>query len=242
VLPHAYARVHTAVMAGRVGVIVLANLRAEARTRGFVHLAFGRLTLLGTPGLQFAKLLGSGRNGGFQIAPSWTHQGLFCTFDTEGNADAFLASTSVILAGYRAYATEMFSAKLRAYASRGTWSGRVPLDVTAPKPEGLVASLTRASIRPSQAAQFWHHAPPSEHSLRAVDGCRLSVGLGEMPVFRQATFTIWDSEAALEGYAKSGAHLAAIRDAHGKRFFSESMFTRFVPYGMNGSWGGRSFA
>ena len=229
-------------MAGTVGVIVLANLRATARARGFAHLAFGRLALRGTPGLQFAKVLGSGRNGGFQPRPSWTHQGLFCTFESDADADAFLGSSSWILAGSRAHADELFSAKLRAYSSRGTWSGRTPLAVTAEAPDGPIASLTRASIRPWKAGAFWRHAPPSEVSLHAVDGCRLSVGLGEMPLFRQATFTIWESQAAMEHYARSGAHMAAINAANTQHLFSESMFTRFVPSDMRGTWAGQHFA
>jgi hypothetical protein len=228
-------------MTGTVGVIVLANLEPNARARGFAHLAFGRLTLLRTPGLKFAKILGSGREGGFLPQPSFTHQGLFTTFDTQANADAFLASRSPILEGYRAHSRELFSAKLNAYASRGKWSGRQPLSVTTSVPSGPIASLTRASIRPMQAAKFWRHAPPSETSLRQVDGCLVAAGLGEMPLFRQATFTIWDSEAAMERYARSGAHLSAIRAAHAQGFFSESLFARFVPYDMRGTWAGRTW-
>jgi hypothetical protein len=104
-----------------------------------------------------------------------------------------------------------------------------------------MASLTRASIRVRSAARFWRHAPPSEVSLRSVAGCLVSAGLGEMPLLRQATFTIWENEAAMEGYARSGAHLAAIRDAHGEGYFSESLFARFVPYAMSGTWGGQRF-
>lgn len=228
-------------MSGTVGVIVLANLNPDARARGFAHLAFGRASLIGTPGLTFAKALGSGRNAGFQPAPSWTHQGLFCTFDTEANADAFLAGHSIILTGYRAHARELLTAKLRAYASRGQWSGVAPLAVTAIAPDGAIASLTRASIKLAKAREFWRHAPPSEVSLHNMDGCILSAGLGEMPLLRQATFTVWENEAAMERYARSGAHLAAIRDAYAKGFFSESLFARFVPYAMTGTWAGRSF-
>jgi heme-degrading monooxygenase HmoA len=226
-------------MGGTVGVVVLADLRANARARGFAHLAFGRMSLIGTPGLAFAKMLGSGADAGFQPAPSWTHQGLFASFDTEADADAFLASRAMILEGYRHHARELLTLKLRAYASRGAWSGIAPLEVTTAAPHGVMASLTRASIRPSKARAFWRHAAPSEVSLHGVEGCVLSAGLGEMPLLRQATFTIWDSEAAMERYARSGAHMAAIRDAYARGFFSESLFARFVPYEIRGTWAGR---
>ena len=225
---------------GSVGVLVLANLKTNARLRGFGHLAFGRWSLRATPGLRFVKVLGSGADAGFLPKPSWTHQGLFCAFDGDEAADAFLTSSSVIMDGYRTHARELLTVKLRAYASRGLWSSAAPLEVTATAPSGPMASLTRASIRPRKAARFWRHAAPSQVALRAAEGCVLSAGLGELPVLRQATFTIWECEAAMERYARTGAHLAAIREAYANGYFSESLFTRFVPYGLNGTWAGKN--
>jgi spheroidene monooxygenase len=99
-----------------------------------------------------------------------------------------------------------------------------------------VAALTRASIRPRHAAAFWRHAPPSEAALAQAAGCRLAVGLGEAPLLRQATFSLWDNAAAMDAYARSGAHQAAIRAAHGGGYFSESMFVRYRVLGIEGHW------
>ena len=228
-------------MTGTVGVILLANLHDNARARAFAHLAFGRFVLSRTPGLRFCKVLGSGRNAGFLPTPSWTHQGLFCAFDDDASADAFLAGPSILLTSIRGHACELFTAKLRAYASRGLWSGVAPLQITKGPPTGPIASLTRASIKPGKARAFWKHAPPSEISLHAAEGCLLAAGIGELPLLRQATFTIWETETAMERYARSGAHLAAIRDAHANGYFTESLFARFIPYAMTGCWAGRSW-
>lgn len=230
---------------GRTGVIVLVDLVPGAKARGFGHLAFGRWRLSATPGLTFAKVLGSGRNGGFRPAPSTTHQGLFCAFEDEPAADAFLSRRAGLLESLRANARELFTAKLAAYASRGQWSGVAPLEIAATRPspgDGVpIASLTRASIRPTKALAFWRHAPPSEDSLHASSGCLVAAGLGEMPLLRQATFTIWEDEAAMERFSRQGAHLQALRLAHENGYFSESLFARFVPTEMTGSWHGRSF-
>jgi len=101
-----------------------------------------------------------------------------------------------------------------------------------------VAALTRASIHPLRALAFWRKAPPAEVSLAQAPGCLLAAGLGEAPVLRQATFSIWDSVAAMDAYARSGAHLAAIKAAHREGYFSESMFVRFVPLAIQGQWKG----
>ena len=69
----------------------------------------------------------------------------------------------------------------------------------------------------------------------------MAAGLGEAPVFRQATFSLWDSVQCMDHYARSGAHLEAIKAAYQHRYFSESMFVRFVPSGLRGVWKGRRF-
>jgi hypothetical protein len=174
----------------------------------------------GTPGLRLAKVLGSGHEGGFGLRPSASRQGLFLVFDGEAAADAFLAHGRAAQA-YRAHAREFCTVKLRAFASRGHWDGRdIAVSAAAPA-SGTVAALTRASIRPLQAAKFWRLAPPAEASLAAMPGCRLAVGLGEAPLLRQATFSLWDDQAAMDSYARSGAHLQAIRAARRGNYLGE---------------------
>ena len=102
-----------------------------------------------------------------------------------------------------------------------------------------MAALTRASIRPGKSLRFWRHAPPSQLALEQATGCRLAVGLGEAPLVRQATFSVWDSVQAMDAYARHGAHMAAIRASMGGDFFSESMFVRFVVLAAEGQWKGR---
>ena len=134
---------------------------------------------------------------------------------------------------------QLNAVKLRAFSSRGSWDGAAMTVTATPPAGGPVAALTRASIRPFHAWSFWRNAPPAELSLAGAQGCRLAAGLGEAPLLRQATFTIWDSIACMDAYARSGAHLAAIRAAHRGHYFSESMFVRFVPYAAEGEWKGR---
>jgi spheroidene monooxygenase len=82
--------------------------------------------------------------------------------------------------------------------------------------------------------------PAAQRSLALAPGCRLAAGVGEAPILRQATFSIWDDVASMDAYAREGAHRAAIEAAAGGGFFVESMFVRFVPYDVQGSWKGRA--
>jgi len=220
-----------------VAVVVLIDLAPGALLWGWSRIVFGGWLLRGIDGLCFAKAMGSGEGGGFGLRPSATRQGLFALFDSEAAADLFLAD-SPVLTSYRRHAREICTAKLRALSSRGRWAGQ-GIAVTAEQvAEEPVAALTRASIKPCRAWSFWRYSPASEQSLEQAAGCRLAVGLGEAPVLRQATFSVWDSQAQMDAYARQGAHLQAIQAAHREGYFSESMFVRFKILQLSGSFKG----
>jgi len=225
--------------ASAVAVMVLVDIAAGSRFWGFGRFILGQRPLRDVAGLRFSKVLGSGYESGFGLRPSWSRQGLFCIFDDEEHADRFLASS--VVDGYRQRAREFLSTKLRAFSSRGSWAGAT-LPVTASVPEaGPIAALTRASIKPGRARAFWQQAPLTQDSLVGAPGCLLSVGVGEAPLLRQATFTVWDSVSAMDAYARTGAHLEAIKASLRNGYFSESMFVRFVPVGLQGTWLGKRY-
>ena len=231
-----------AVLSDEVAVMLLADVAPAWRAWGWWRIARGAQALRGTPGLAFAKVLGSGHEGGFGLRPSQSRQGVFAVFATEAHADAFIADAPSLRA-YRARSTELCVLKLRAWSSRGRWSGHALAPSAAP-PDAAhrgampVVALTRASIHWHRAMAFWRMAPPAQAALAKAPGCLLAVGLGEAPLLRQATFSLWESVAAMDAYARSGAHLDAIRAAAREGYFTESMFVRFVPVAMHGCWKG----
>jgi spheroidene monooxygenase len=234
----AQSHVHQAVRdAGSVAVLVLADIAPASLWWGWSRLVLQRWPLRQVPGLRFSKVLGSGHAGGFGWPPSRSRQGLFLVFGDEADARRFI-DASPVLAAYRAHAAELCTVLLRACSSKGSWSGAA-IAVTATAPvAGLVASLSRASIRPVRAARFWRFQPAAEAALARADGCLFAAGVGEAPLLRQATFTLWRDAAAMDAYARSGAHAEAIRAAYGGGYFSESMFVRFVPLQLRGTWQG----
>ncbi len=226
-----------------VVVLLLADIQAAHRLWGWSRIVLrdGPLLKPGTvPGLRFAKALGSGHEGGFGLRPSGSRQGLLTVFESQAQADAFVA-TSPIVQGYAERSTEFLVATLRATSCRGSWGGASIRPTRHAVPAGPVAALTRASIRASKAITFWRHSPASERSLEQAAGCQLAVGLGEAPLLRQATFSLWDNQAAMDAYARSGAHLQALRGAQQGGWFTESMFVRFVPLAVKGVWKGRRY-
>jgi hypothetical protein len=221
-----------------VALLLLVRLRSGAW--GLSRLVRGERALGEVPGLRFARVLGSGRDGGFGLKPGLDYQGLMCFFDNEDSARAF-AQEAPVMRAYRDHAHEILLALLRATSCRGTWSGAALAVTAAAQTDAPMAALTRASIRLRHAARFWQHAPATHDGIARAEGCRLAVGLGEAPLLRQATFSLWDNAQAMDDYARSGAHLAAIKGAQEQGWFSESMFVRFAPIEIRGEWRGKRF-
>jgi hypothetical protein len=221
-----------------VAVMLLVQMAPGARLWGAMRLVVGRFAMRGVPGLRFFKILGSGHEGGFGLRPSADRLGLFTVFVDRRAAEAFIAA-SPVLQSWRAHSRECAWLTLAPYSSRGTWAGRELSTGTEPPKPGPIAVLTRASISPWCAAAFWRRAPDTERALHEAAGCLLATGLGEAPVLRQATFSVWQDTECLHAYAQQGAHLEAVRAAYGAGYFSESMFTRFTLLGMGGTWKGR---
>ena len=228
----------TRIASSDVTVLVLAQMPASSRLWGWSRFVLGPSVVGHTTAPRLVKILGSGFDGGFGLRPSGTRQGLLCVFDGEDAARSFIHAS--VVDGYRRRADEFLLALLQPFSVRGTWSGKT-LEHAPPRPDDAaapVAAITRASIRPSRALAFWRQAPAAQAGLADAAGCRLAVGLGEAPLLRQATFSVWDNQAAMDTYARQGPHLAAIRDAQRLKYFSESMFVRFRILQLSGTYKG----
>jgi heme-degrading monooxygenase HmoA len=224
-------------------LVVLIRYAPAKRWWGASRLVIGPRAWRNLPGLQFVKVLGSGHDAGFGVRPSLLHQGLFMVFDSAASAHHCLAQDSRF-ATLRANTDEMLTCLLQAHSVRGRWSGTSFESVSRSNPrdgmpDSVEVSITRASIRPTQAAQFWRRAPAAQQSLESAPGCLVAAGLGEAPLLRQMTFSIWRNAQAMHDFARSGAHQTAIEAAYAKHYFSESMFARYRLMDISGSWRGQ---
>ena len=192
-----------------------------------------------TPGLRFAKLLGTGDGRTFTVRDAdplrWA---LLATWADAGAAEAF--EQSEVVRAWERDAVESFRLDLEPVASRGTWSGRLPFgDPTPVRTTGPVAALTRARLRAAAAPAFWRSVPPVSADLRTRPGLRAAVGIGEAPVGLQGTFSLWDSAAALREFARADAHAAVVARTEPERWYAEELFARFAVVGSRGTFDGR---
>jgi hypothetical protein len=232
-----------AVAPGTVPALVTLHLWRVAGRRvpgAVLRMATHRPRLRRTAGLTFGKLLGTGHGRTFTLRDADPYRwGLLACWASAAHADAFEGSAA--LRSWRRAADEEWRLELKPLASRGRWSGRAPFGDPAPVGwDGTVAALTRARIAPRRAAAFWRAVPAVAADLHTRDGLLAAVGVGEAPVGRQGTFSVWRSDRHLTEFAYRGAaHADVIRRTGPERWYAEELFARFAVLRSAGTYGGR---
>lgn len=192
-------------------------------------------------GLQFAKMLGSGGGNGFSVFPNWGVYGLLCAWEYEGYARQFLAQ-STIFQDFANNSTEQWTVFLRTTMAHGQWDGVEPFQIsTHPDDNQLVGVLTRATIHTKSLLQFWRFVPRVSHSVENKEGLLFSVGIGELPIVQQATFSLWQNSHLMKAYAyRSRFHSEVVKRTRELDWYKEELFARFLPFDTMGTWQGEN--
>ncbi|WVX47201.1 Spheroidene monooxygenase [Roseobacter fucihabitans] len=199
-----------------------------------------RIALPKVPGIGFWKLCGSGTGEGFTPLPNTAVYAILASWPDEETARA-QTSDAGIFNRYRARATEDWTIFLETASARGNWSGRMPFDATERSITGPLAALTRATVKPSVALKFWQKVPDISRMIGSDRNVAFKIGIGEVPLLHQITFSIWPDTASMAKFARiNGPHAEAIAAVRDGNWFSEELYARFAILGETGSWGGKS--
>ena len=193
-----------------------------------------------TPGVRFAKLLGTGAGRTFTVSDADpTRWGLLAAWADRPAACAFERSSTA--RAWRDLASECWRVDLQPVAARGRWSGREPFGDPAPtRTAGPVAAVTRARIVPRKAVRFWSAVPPVSADLHTTAGLLAALGIGEAPVGLQGTFSLWRDADALRAFAHRGAaHREVLARTATEGWYAEELFARFAVVGSTGTLDGR---
>jgi hypothetical protein len=210
-------------------------------------MALFRIPLFSKKDIVFSKLMGCGKNGTFDIHPDWNQWAVLIFTKKKPDPESFktdpenaLATLygSFISSWWRRFHCETWTIVLELTEGHGSWNGVkiIPDANRKISPEGPVAVLTRATIRLQKLPDFWKNVGPVAMQMQHAEGLITSIGIGEMPFIRQATFSLWQSIDQMKKFAYSmQEHRDVIQKTRKEKWYSEDMFLRFRPLFTRGS-------
>ena len=223
----------------RIASFHLIRERPRRAALALMRLGLDRPRLARTPGLAFWRLMGTGKGSDTGPGADLSRTALFAVWDDESDLDRFLEASRLPVRW--AKAAESWHVRLRGVGGHGTWRGFDPLDgLDQGGATGPIVVITPSRRAPTVVEGV--RAGGSGGRRRTARGTGLIdvVGIGEAPVGRFATFSLWASHADVRAFAYSmPRHQQVIEETRAGDWYSEEMFARFEPYGSTGTWGGR---
>ncbi|PKP53309.1 MAG: hypothetical protein CVT92_04680 [Bacteroidetes bacterium HGW-Bacteroidetes-1] len=201
----------------------------SAKWRAFKRMGRPPLLHKQIEGLSFWKTLGVGGNKGFSFKPDFSLYALLTVFDSEINAMSFIKGK--IMQQYVNDTDQHNHFFLHNITSHGRWSNTEPFQSSIKLiTDQPICVITRATIKPSQTLRFWKYVPRVSRSIQNYQGRLFSKGVGEWPLFMQATFSVWNTIDDMKKYAyQNDEHLEMIRKTQKLGWYKEELFARFHP-------------
>jgi hypothetical protein len=199
---------------------------------GFLSMVIFRLPLAFSQSFSFWRLMGCGKAGTFDIVPDLNQWGILLVHKNN-DYDVLpeqLTPSPFINRYFKLFKGTVTRFLLEPIEGHGLWNkkevfGKLPKQTAY---EGKIAVLTRATIRLTKLKSFWQNVPAVSRQMKNTEGLIKSYGIGEVPLIKQATFSIWQSKAAMKSFAYAmQEHQQVIRKTHTQKWYSEEMFVRF---------------
>lgn len=198
-----------------------------------------RLSFMRMPEVGFWKLCGSGTGQGFTPRPNTAVWAILATWPDAETARRMIGDAPVFCR-WRARSTESWTILLEPTSARGQWSGRAPFTPTDTPNSGPIVALTRATMRASRFLRFWQRVPDISAAIGQDPNVIFKIGIGEVPLLHQVTFSIWPDADSMTQFARgSGPHGRAVQAVRAEDWFAEELYARFRILDHWGSWDGR---
>ena len=219
-------------------IVSLTIVRYRKRFIPFALLAMAihRVPMYRQHGCTFWQLLGSGKNGTFDLNPDWQQWGLLAVWGTRDDFDRFY-ERSFITNWWNTLGVEKWTILCEPLQSHGRWDGKEPFVVSGNESyNGPIAILTRATIRMNRLKNFWANVDEVSDLMRKASGYIFSLGIGERPFYKQATFSLWNNLDDAKAFAYgSTEHAEVIKKTRAEDWYSEELFARFKPIASMGT-------
>lgn len=206
----------------------------------FLAMAIFRLPLWFKKEISFFKLMGSGKNGTFDKQPDLQQWAILAAHPHSKvyTGNSYSPVNDIIKPLYGKFIEkwlhffncETFTILLSPLEGRGLWDGKKVFGELNEKikHEGVIATLTRATIRLHKLKYFWQNVAAVANKMTEAKGFITSLGIGEIPWIKQATFSVWETEEDMKVFAYGmREHKDVIKKTKQQKWYSEEMFVRF---------------
>ena len=211
---------------------------------GFLSMACFRLPLLFNNRATFYKLLGSGKNGTFDKTPDLQQWGILLVTDSiieqgkEVHFDYNKIYGRQIYSWWKRFNCSIWTVLLEPIEGQGTWDGKEVFGKMKKNSlhHGTIAVLTRATIKINRLKNFWSHVDGVAANMKSSKGFMMSLGLGEVPWIKQATFSVWENKESMKNFSyKMKEHAEVIKKTRAEKWYKEELFVRFKILATHGS-------
>jgi hypothetical protein len=199
---------------------------------GFFSMMFFRLPLMLDKKIKFWKLMGSGKNGTFDIKPDLNQWALLYTI-----AESSTYIPSFIKKYFRFFKCDVKQIIMQPVEGHGLWNGKKVFGELSKQNnyEGIAAVLTRATIRINRLKNFWKNVNAVSDKMQTAPGFIISYGIGEIPWIKQATFSVWQNKESMKAFAYNmQQHVEVIKKTREEKWYKEEMFVRFKILSVSG--------
>ncbi len=254
---------HADVEAGDQAIASFHLLR-ERRGRAVIamlRLGLDRRRLAHTEGLLFWRLLGTGNGSQTARSIDPRRTAIFAVWHDAASADRFERT----MEPRWTQLAEAYHVRMVAVGGHGSWKNFDVIAATRPPggdlppraahravheavageapasvpPDGPIVVVTRAEVRLRHLRAFTRAAKAVSAQLPGTPGLLAVCGIGEAPIGRQATCSVWRSATDIDAFATGDdRHRQVMRRTRDQDWYGEEMFARFRPIASRGTWDG----
>ena len=184
--------------------------------------------------------MGSGKNGTFDKVPDFNqwailaiHRNKIETLNSIGENPIKILEKlygKFISVWFKIFSCEQFVFLLNPISGHGLWDKKEVFGEFKNKESyaGPIATMTRATIRLNKLKYFWKNVAPVANKMSNAKGYIYSIGIGETPWIKQATFSVWESVDDMKYFAYNmKEHSEVIKKTRKEKWYKEDMFVRF---------------
>lgn len=196
--------------------------------KAFTNIGRGS-ALFDAKGLLETKMMGTGSGNGFSIWPDFKRYSILSFFESDEDLKDFVQNNDK-LQWYKQNAQQQLIAKLIPFKGHGSWGGVVPFDYSqsAVSDSDPIAVITRATIHTKALPDFWRNVPKVASFMHSAPALH-QVGIGEYPLFMQATFSIWENLKSLKETAYTNTpHAEVVKKTRERNWYKEELFAEFA--------------